>query len=150
MEEDIEKALNNLWNSLDDEFFNLTYSQEQMQEDVRLILNRYNYLDSKCENLINKCKELRQELAKYEMQAGKLNQNMVSALEEAFKYSLEIKDLEKQNKEQEKMIELMAECLAEGDCDAMCSECGCYKCEAEIDVVMECIKKYFKKKAKGE
>lgn len=57
MEEDIEKALNNLWNSLDDEFFNLTYSQEQMQEDIRLILNRYNYLDSKNENLINKYKE---------------------------------------------------------------------------------------------
>ena len=57
MEEDIEKALNNLWNSLDDEFFNITYSQEQMQEDIRLILNRYNYLDSKNENLINKYKE---------------------------------------------------------------------------------------------
>lgn len=57
MEEDIENALNNLWNSLDDEFFNLTYSQEQMQEDIRLILNRYNYLDSKLQNLINKYKE---------------------------------------------------------------------------------------------
>lgn len=62
MEEDVEKALNNLWNSLDDEFFNLTYSQEQMKEDIRLILNRYNYLDSKAENLINKNKELEEKL----------------------------------------------------------------------------------------
>lgn len=70
--------------------------------------------------------------------------------EKAERKAQAIENLINKYKEQEKMIELMAECLAEGDCDLMCSECGCYKCEAEIDVVMECIKKHFKKKAKGE
>lgn len=43
--EEIEKSLNNLWNSLDDELFSLTYSQEEMQKDLRTVLNEYNYLD---------------------------------------------------------------------------------------------------------
>ena len=101
MEEDIENALNNLWNSLDDESFNLTYSQEQMQEDLRLILNRYNYLDSKAENLINK------------------------------------------NKEQEKMIELIADYIdVYGECvngsKENCDEAHCQKCIID----------YFTKKAR--
>ena len=43
--EKIEKALNNLWSSLTDVMFNVIYSQEQMQEDLRIVLNKYNYLD---------------------------------------------------------------------------------------------------------
>lgn len=117
MEEDIENALNNLWNSLDDESFNLTYSQEQMQEDLRLILNRYNYLDSKVENLINKYKE------------------------------------------QQKMIELMADELSlfnAMDCDYR--DYKGHECIRQDDFdgkydrrkCKNCIIDYFRKKAKGE
>ena len=115
MEEDIENALNNLWNSLDDEFFNLTYSQEQMQEDIRLILNRYNYLDSKLQNLINK------------------------------------------NKEQEKIIELMAKDIVENKLDEdICIQVKnlkkeeCYACTYDGKDCSECVIEYYEKKAKGE
>ena len=40
-EEEIEKALNNLWSSLTDVMFNVIYSQEQMQEDLKTILSEY-------------------------------------------------------------------------------------------------------------
>ena len=61
------------------------------------------------ENLINKNKELRQEVAEHERREAQQDQNMVSTLEEALKYCLEIKDLEEKNKELKKMVELMAE-----------------------------------------
>lgn len=88
------------------------------------------------------------------MQAGKLNQNMVSALEEAFKYSLEIKDLEKQNKEQEKMIELMAKFINNTDIDEdICKVVGekshCDKYYNSTNCI-KCVIDYFRKKAKGE
>ena len=138
MEEDIEKALNNLWNSLDDEFFNLTYSQEQMQEDIRLILNRYNYLDSKCENLINKYKELEKE-----------RDSIYADYQDLGKDKLK---LEEKCEEQEKMIELMAEYIKETD---FITESYCYRREDCENVggnrkCKECILDYFRKKAKGE
>ena len=96
----------------------------ELEEDIKIIKNHYVFttnhvLDDEnkrfkqaIENLINKNKELRQEVAEHERREGQQNQNMVSALEEAFKHSLEIKDLEIKNKELEKMVELMAKELA--------------------------------------
>lgn len=91
------------------------------------------------ENLINKNKELRQEVAEHERREGQQNQNMVSALEESLKYSLEIKDLEIKNKELEKMVELMAKYI-----QALISkyEDDTYTYTSIID--------YFKKKASEE
>lgn len=120
-------------------------ADEAMFEDVGTHWSLDEISINAIKNLINKYKELRQEVAKHEMQAGKLNQNMVSALEEAFKYSLEIKDLEKQNKEQEKMIELMADYIdLYGECvDSSKKPCEKAHCQ-------ECIIEFFRKKAKGE
>ncbi len=135
-----------------------------MEEDIKLLeeLIEHNYLEDifylrennhhtkfnkAIENLINKYKELRQKMLE---NRNLYSEQIAKAEKEIHRLKDKIDDLEFENKEQEKVIELMAECLAEGDCDLMCSECGCYKCEAEIDVVMECIKKHFKKKAKGE
>ena len=140
-----------------------------MEEDIKIIKNHYVFttnhvLDDEnkrfkqaIENLINKNKELRQEVAEYERREGQQNQNMVSALEEAFKYSLEIKDLEIKNKEQEKIIELMAKDIAENKLDEdICSkvrnpekeECDCY---ADMyDACYGCVIEYYEKKASEE
>ena len=136
MEEEIEKALNNLWNSLDDEIFNLTYSQEQMQEDIRLILNRYNYLDSKNENLINKYKEQKKEIQ---------GNHILLA-----KYSKKIE-------EQQQVIELMAKDIAEHKLgEDICRQVKepkkeeCYAYMYDANACSDCVIEYYKKKAKGE
>ena len=104
-------------------------------------------------NLINKNKELRQEVAEHERREGQQNQNMVSALEESLKYSLEIKDLEIKNKELEKMVELMAKDIAENDIEDICKIVGddphCTE-YTEEDKCVECTINYFKKKANEE
>lgn len=41
---EIEKALNNLWSSTTDVMFNVLYSQEQMQEDLKVVLNEFKNL----------------------------------------------------------------------------------------------------------
>lgn len=39
-----EKALNNLWSSTTDVMFNVLYSQEQIQEDLKVVLNEFKNL----------------------------------------------------------------------------------------------------------
>lgn len=39
MTEKEKKAINNLWNSATDVMFNVLYSQEEMQEDIKVALN---------------------------------------------------------------------------------------------------------------
>ena len=63
--EEIEMAINNIWNSLDDELFNITYSQEEMQEDLRIVLDKYRELESnnyEQNNIINSYIEREQKL----------------------------------------------------------------------------------------
>ena len=42
--EEIEKALNNLWCSVTDVMFNVLYSQEEMREDLKIVLNEFKKL----------------------------------------------------------------------------------------------------------
>ncbi len=85
--EGIEKAINNLWNSLDEELFNLTYSQEEMQEDLRIVLNEYNYLnvlndrkDQKIRQLESDKQKLIEKLEEKEKLNDKYLQKLVYAL----------------------------------------------------------------------
>lgn len=56
--EEIEKAKNNLWNFLEDVWFGSLYSQEEMQQDLRVLLNEYNYLETMNERKQNRIAEL--------------------------------------------------------------------------------------------
>ena len=42
--EEIEKSLNNLWCSVTDVMFNVLYSQEEMQADLKIVLNEFKQL----------------------------------------------------------------------------------------------------------
>ena len=42
--EEIEKPLNNLWCSVTDVMFNVLYSQEEMQADLKIVLNEFKQL----------------------------------------------------------------------------------------------------------
>jgi len=65
---EVEKALNNLWSSTTDVMFNALYSQEQMQEDLKVVLNEFKNLwrtneqnKQYIDQLENKVKELEKE-----------------------------------------------------------------------------------------
>ena len=92
--EEIEKALNNLWNSLDDELFNLTYSQEEMQEDLRIVLNEYNYLDVMNGRKQQKIKQLEDNYSKGYMARDTLAQQICKQC----KYRKKARELEAREK----------------------------------------------------
>ena len=107
------------------------------------------------EKLINKNKELRQEVAEYERRETQQNKNMVSVLEESLKYCLEIKDLDMKNKEQEKIIKLMAKDISENDFNEdICRQLRdpkkeeCYAYIHDKNACFDYVIEYFKKKAR--
>lgn len=80
--EGIEKAINNLWNSLDEELFNLTYSQEEMQEDLRIVLNEYNYLNVLNDRKDQKIRQLESDKQKLIEKLEEKNRNINKLLDE--------------------------------------------------------------------
>lgn len=101
--------------------------------------------------LINKLKKENEELSKKNIE------NICKGAEEEVlqEYRDKITKLQKENKEKDKQIDLMAEELSNIDFDKMCEKCKCgvgYGCDADededIDLYMNCIKRYFEKLAK--
>ena len=99
--------------------------------------------------LINKLKKENGELSEKNIE------NICKGAEEEVlqEYRDKITKLQKENKEKDKQIDLMAEELSNIDFDKMCEKCKCgvgYGCDADedIDLYMNCIKRYFEKLAK--
>ncbi len=66
--EEIEKALNNLWCSVTDVMFNVLYSQEEMQADLKIVLNEFKQLynrNIKLEQENNKLNKIIDVMSKY-------------------------------------------------------------------------------------
>lgn len=119
-----------------------------MEEDIKIIKNHYVFktnhvLDDEnkqfkqaIENLINRCRELE-----------KATDNYVEFIKNtANDYEL----LVNENKEQEKVIELMAKELSRKK-GMIKKVCGNFNCEECIEMKFEeCVIEFFRKKAKGE
>lgn len=93
-----ERAINNLWNSLEDTSFNLTYSQEDMQRDLRTLLNEYNYL-----NVMNNRKK--KHIEKLENEIKELGKGQQSLIHSRRKWKHRYYKMKRKNKELQKAVE---------------------------------------------
>lgn len=100
---EIEKALNNLYCSITDVMFNALYSQEQMHEDIRVVLNSYKKLHN--DNKQNK--EYIQQLETKEQKVMKFLVECKKEYTEELKYNFTKRDARLQLLLVDKILEIM-------------------------------------------
>lgn len=146
MTEEEKKAINNLWSSVTDVMFNVLYSQEQNNEDIKIALKLIQKQQKEIECL-KQAGEATEKVYKAQLETAKQKEQFYTKLSKDNNYyatELEKKDkiIDEMAKELGKQFSSYEPCYLDNEIKQ--EECTRYKnCQ-------DCIKQYFEKKVEGK